>query len=89
MKNDYIISSRNFDKEFKILLKNKNKKCVIKSKFDFENVCVSKKIGLIKFLITDKNLAGNIVYKIFFWEKDRYYVANAQNKCSLYDTQNF
>ncbi|WP_462112358.1 hypothetical protein [Campylobacter concisus] len=69
MKNDYIISSRNFDKEFKILLKNKNKKCVIKSKFDFENVCVSKKIGLIKFLITDKNLAGNIVYKILFLGK--------------------
>lgn len=43
MKNNYIVNSENFDKEFKTLLKNKNKKCVIKSKFDFENVCVGKK----------------------------------------------
>ena len=71
MKNNYIVNSENFDKEFKTLLKNKNKKCVIKSKFDFENVCVSKKIELIKFLITDKNLAGNIVYKILFLGKRR------------------
>ena len=84
MKN-YIVNSENFDKEFKTLLKNKNKKCVIKSKFDFESVCVSKKIELIKFLISNKNLVGNIVYKILFWEKDRYYVANAQNKRLLYN----
>ena len=70
MKN-YIVNSENFDKEFKTLLKNKNKKCVIKSKFDFENVCVAKKMELIKFLITDKNLAGNIVYKILFLGKRR------------------
>lgn len=48
MKNNYIVNSENFDKEFKTLLKNKNKKCVIKLKFDFENVCVGKKIELIK-----------------------------------------
>ena len=69
MKN-YIANSENFDKQFKSLLKNKNKKCVIKSQFDFENVNVSKKIELIKFLITNKNLADSIVYKIIFWEKD-------------------
>ena len=85
MKNNYIVNSENFDKEFKTLLKNKNKKRVIKSKFDFESVCVSKKIELIKFLISNKNLVGNIVYKILFWEKDRYYVANAQNKRLLYN----
>ena len=85
MKNNYIVNSENFDKEFKTLLKNKNKKRVIKSKFDFESVCVGKKIELIKFLISNKNLVGNIVYKILFWEKDRYYVANAQNKRLLYN----
>ena len=68
MKN-YIVNSENFDKEFKTLLKNKNKKCVIKSKFDFENVCVGKKIELIKFLISNKNLVGNIVYKILIRSK--------------------
>ena len=60
MKNNYIVNSENFDKEFKTLLKNKNKKCVIKSKFDFENVCVGKKIELIKFLISNKNLVGSM-----------------------------
>ena len=69
MKN-YIANLENFDKQFKSLLKNKHKKCVIKSQFDFENVNVGKKIELIKFLITNKNLADNIVYKIIFWEKD-------------------
>ena len=43
MKNIYIINSENFDKKFKALLVNKNKKSVIKLKFDFENVCVGKK----------------------------------------------
>ena len=84
MKN-YIVNSENFDQEFKTLLKSKKKKYAIKSKFDFENVCVGKKIELIKFLISNKNLVGNIVYKILFWEKDRYYVANAQNKRLLYN----
>ena len=85
MKNNYIVNSENFDIEFKTLLKSKKKKYAIKSKFDFENVCVGKKIELIKFLISNKNLVGNIVYKILFWEKDRYYVANAQNKRLLYN----
>lgn len=70
MKNNYIVNSENFDKKFKALLVNKNKKSVIKLKFDFESVCVGKKIELIKFLISNKNLVGNIVYKILFWEKD-------------------
>lgn len=43
MKNNYIVNSENFDKEFKTLLKSKKKKYAIKSKFDFENVCVGKK----------------------------------------------
>ena len=44
-----------------------------------------KKIELIKFLITDKNLAGNIVYKILFLGKRPVLCGKYTNKRLLYN----
>ena len=63
-----IIDSNNFDIEFKKI--NRNKRGIVKSRIDFENIDVEAKIRLVMFLISKASHLDSIIYRILFWERD-------------------
>ncbi|WP_297896633.1 hypothetical protein, partial [uncultured Campylobacter sp.] len=62
-----VINPSNFDVEFRKI--RRNKRGIVKSRIDFENINVEAKIRLVMFLISKVSSLDSVVYRILFWEK--------------------